>query len=88
MILFQNDKINFHLVEGNMTDPVSRVSGTKETSSGGTYSGRRPPEERKKRTAMAQEGDLVEISKGARATLSGRKRKSILEYLKALFGWH
>ena len=70
-----------------MTEPVSRVSGTKETSPGGTYSGGAFSEERKKRNTGVRESDLVEISKDARETLSGKKRKSILEYLKVLLGW-
>lgn len=69
-----------------MTEPVSRVSGTKETTSGGASSGTPFPEQRKKRGAKAPEGDLIEISKGARKAFSGRKRRSLLEYLKDLFG--
>lgn len=67
-----------------MTDPVSGVSGTTETTAGGTYSGGAFSEERKKRKAEVQENDLVEISQDARDRLSGRKRKSILEYIADL----
>lgn len=67
-----------------MTDLVSRVSGTKETSSGGNQTGGGFAEERKKRKAEVREHDLVEISQDARERFSGKKRKSILEYLKDL----
>ena len=67
-----------------MTDPVSVVSGTKETTSGGTYGKSGFKEERKKRKSEAQEGDTVEISQAARDHFPGKKQKSILEYLKDL----
>lgn len=68
-----------------MTDSVSGISGTKGTSSGGTHSGGGFPEERKKRNAKVVEHDLVEISQDARERFSGKKQRSILEYLKDLF---
>lgn len=68
-----------------MTDPVSGVSGTTETSAGGTYSGGAFSEERKKRKSEVQGKDLVEISQDARDRLSGRKRKTILEYIADFF---
>lgn len=69
-----------------MTEPVNGISGTKETSPGGTYSGGSFTEEHKKRTAHVQERDLVEISQGARDRASGKHRKGIFEYLKELLG--
>ncbi|MDD5287189.1 MAG: hypothetical protein PHD54_15170 [Desulfuromonadaceae bacterium] len=68
-----------------MTDPVGGVSGTKETHSGGSsFCGGGLAGERKKRKSEVQEHDLVEISQDARDRLSGKKRRSILEYLKDL----
>ncbi|HBA72545.1 MAG: hypothetical protein A2X82_19905 [Geobacteraceae bacterium GWC2_55_20] len=69
-----------------MTDPVNRISGTKETSPGGTYSGGSFTEDHKKRKSPAPEKDLVEISQAARDRSSGKKRKGILEFLKELLG--
>ncbi len=67
-----------------MTDPVNSVSGTRGTTSGGTFSGGGFTEERKKKKADVQEADLVEISQDARDRSSGKKRRSILEYLREL----
>ncbi|MBC7963503.1 MAG: hypothetical protein H7Y05_11235 [Steroidobacteraceae bacterium] len=67
-----------------MTDPVSGIGGTKATSSGGTYSGGSFADEHKKRESHAPEHDLVEISQDARDRSSGKKRKSITEYLREL----
>lgn len=69
-----------------MTDPVNGISGTKETTPGGTYSGGSFTEEHKKRKNRAPEHDLVEISQNARDRSSGKARKSILDYLKELLG--
>jgi len=67
-----------------MTDPVNSVSGARGTTSGGTFSGSGFTEERKKRKAGVQESDLVEISQDAKDRSSGKKRRSILEYLREL----
>lgn len=67
-----------------MTDPINEISGTKNTSAGGTYSGGRSADEHKKKKPNVQEQDLVEISQTARDRSSGKSRKSILDYLKEL----
>jgi hypothetical protein len=67
-----------------MTDPVDGISGTRETSSGGTYSGGHSADEHKKKKTREPEHDLVEISQNARDRSSGKTRKSILDYLKEL----
>jgi hypothetical protein len=90
MILFQSDKINFHLKwvhRGvSMTDPVKGVSGAQGTSSGGSYSGGAFSEHHKKKGAPAPQDDLIEISKDARDRSKGKTKKGILEYLKELLG--
>lgn len=69
-----------------MTDPINRISGTQGALVGGNYSGGNSSgDHRKKRTAEPQ-ADLVEISQDARERASGKKRKSILDYFKELFG--
>lgn len=67
-----------------MTDPVNSVSGTRGTTSGGTYSGGGFTENRKKRKEEVQKSDLVEISQDARDRSYGKRRKGILEYLRDL----
>lgn len=88
MILFHNDKINFHIfrVEVRMTDPIKSIGGAPSTAAGGSYSGGSPSEEHRKKSPAAPQGDLVEISQDARDRSSGKKRKNILEYLKEIFG--
>jgi len=89
MILFQNDKINFHL-DGNtergagMTDPVKGISGALGTSAGGNYSGGSFSGGHNKKEPTAPQADLVEISQDARDRSKGKTRKSILAYLKEL----
>lgn len=68
-----------------MTDPVNGISGTHGTSAGGNYSGGRFSGDHKKRGATEPQSDLIEISRDARKQLSGKKKKSLLEYLKELF---
>jgi hypothetical protein len=70
----------------DMTDPVSGISGTKETSPGGTYSGGSFADEHKKKKSHVPEEDLVEISQDARDRSVGKKNKGIIEYLKELLG--
>ncbi len=69
-----------------MTDPVGGISGSKGTSPGGTYSGGRFSDDHKKKEHHTSEQDLVEISQDAKDRLSGKKRKSIIEYLRELLG--
>jgi hypothetical protein len=88
MILFQNDKINFHLKSvyrgAGMTDPVKGISGAQGTSAGGSYSGGRFSEGGKKRGATVPQADLIEISQDARDRSTGKKKKGLLEYLKEM----
>jgi hypothetical protein len=69
-----------------MTDPVGGISGTKETSPGGTYSGGSSGDQHKKKKSAFPEHDLVEISQDARDISSGKKKRSIVDYLKDLLG--
>ena len=70
-----------------MTDPVKGISGTQVTSAGGKYSGGSFSEGHKKRSAPApQVDDLIEISQDARDRSTGKKKKSLLEYLRELLG--
>ncbi len=69
-----------------MTDPVKGISGTQGPSAGGSYSGGSFSEGHKKRGAPAPQNDLIEISRDARNRLKGTTKKSLLEYLKELFG--
>lgn len=69
-----------------MTDPVSGISGAKETSPGGTYSGGSFAEEHEKRKTRTPEHDLVEISQDAKDRSSGKKQRGIIESLKELLG--
>ncbi|MDD2365599.1 MAG: hypothetical protein PHN84_05490 [Desulfuromonadaceae bacterium] len=68
-----------------MTDPLNGVSSTEGPSAGGRYSGGKFSEDHKKKKAVQYQADLVEISKVARSRSAGRKKKSLLEYLKELF---
>lgn len=91
MILFQSDKINFHL-EGHtdrgagMTDPVKEISGAQRSPAGGSYSGGSFSGGHNKKGAPAPQVDLIEISQDARDRSKGKTRKNILEYLKELLG--
>jgi hypothetical protein len=67
-----------------MTDPVKGISGAQGTSAGGSYSGGRFSEEHKKHGTTEPQKDLIEISQDARDRSTGKKKKSILEYLKEL----
>jgi hypothetical protein len=69
-----------------MTDPVKGVSGALGTSAGGSYSGGSFSGEHKKRTPSPPQKDLIEISRDARERSTIKKKKSIIEYLKELFG--
>lgn len=69
-----------------MTDPVGGISGTKETSPGGTYSGGSTGDQNKKKKSRLPENDLVEISQDARDISTGKKKRSIVDYLKELLG--
>ena len=89
MILFQRDKINFHLKANygaGMTDPVKGISGAQGASAGGNYSGGDFSDLHKKRGAPVPQKDLIEISQDARDRSTGKTRKGILEYLKELLG--
>ena len=67
-----------------MTDPVKGISGTQVTSAGGNYSGGSLSDGHKKRSATAPLADLIEISQDARNRSTGKKKKSLLEYLRDL----
>lgn len=69
-----------------MTDPVGGISGTKETSPGGTYSGGSSGGQHKKKKSPLPEHDLVEISQDARDISTGKKKRSLVDYLKELLG--
>ncbi|MBW4054573.1 MAG: hypothetical protein HIU83_04080 [Proteobacteria bacterium] len=69
-----------------MTDPIKEISGTQATSAGGSYSGGSFSGHHKKKEALAPQIDLIEISQDARDRSHGTTKKSILEYLKKLFG--
>ena len=67
-----------------MTDPVKGISGTPGASAGGNYSGGGFSGHHKKKSPAAPQDDLIEISQSARDRSEGKKKKSILEYLKEL----
>lgn len=69
-----------------MADPVKGVDGTQGATAGGRYSGGSFSEDRKKRGASLPQKDLIEISQDARERSGSRKKKSLFEYLKELFG--
>lgn len=69
-----------------MTDPVKGISGAQRTSAGGNFSGDGFSEHHKKRGATAPQADLIEISQTARDRSTGKRKKSLLEYLKELLG--
>jgi hypothetical protein len=63
-----------------MTEPVTRISATRETSK---KNAAETPLKHEKSPHHVEENeeDSVEISKEARERASGRKRKNILDYL-------
>ena len=69
-----------------MTDPVKGISGSQETSAGGSYSGGGFSGDHKKKGATAPQVDLIEISRDARERSTGKKKQGLMEYLKELFG--
>lgn len=69
-----------------MTDPVKGISGSQATSAGGSYSGGSLSDGHKKRSATTPQVDLIEISQDARDRSTGKKKKSLLEFLRDLLG--
>lgn len=69
-----------------MTEPVKGVSGAQGTSAGGSYSGGSFSGDHKKRNQPVPQKDLIEISQDARDRSTGKKKKSLMEYLKELLG--
>lgn len=69
-----------------MTDSVKEISGSQGVSAGGSYRGGSFSGEHKKSGGHSPQGDVVEISKDARELSTGGKKKSLLKYLKELFG--
>jgi len=69
-----------------MTDSVKGISGTQGTSAGGHYSGGSFSGEHKKKSPAVPQPDVIEISRDARERSTGKAKKSLLEYLKELFG--
>ncbi len=69
-----------------MTDPVKGISGSQGASAGGSYSGGGYSGHHHKKGAAAPQDDLIEISPAARKQAKGTTKKSLLEYLKELFG--
>ncbi len=67
-----------------MTDSIKGISGTQVTSAGGSYSGGSFSDGHKKRSATTPQVDLIEISQDARNRSTGKKKKSLLEYLRDL----
>jgi hypothetical protein len=67
-----------------MTDPVKGISGSQGTSAGGSFIGGGFPEDHKHKRANPPQADLIEISREARNRSTGKKKKSIFEFLKEL----
>jgi hypothetical protein len=69
-----------------MTDPVKGIGSAQGPSAGGKYSGGSFSGDHKKHGTPVPQKDLVEISQDARDRSAGGKKKTIMEYLRELFG--